>query len=236
MRSADSLSATSLRALDTSGEIAPPSTMMPSGAPRPASQGGKRCSSGRISTLPIGESPRMARTRRLPATSRRPARASRVRQSTSPRRPIETTKFEGMAKKPRILESTKNMSPPPAGSRGLLLPRLVARPGLLVHGIKAGELGAALDLLDDEALHPLLLSALLGDEGDEVFRDHHRAVVVADDDIAGEDGAAAATDRLLPADEGQAIDRGRRRHPRAPDRQLRGEHARLVADRAVGDQ
>src|SRR5712692_5833265 len=221
MRSADSLSATSLRALDTSGEIAPPSTMMPSGAPRPASQGGKRCSSGRISALPIGESPRMARTRRLPATSRRPARASRVRQSTSPRRPIETTKFEGMAKKPRILESTKNMSPPPAGSRGLLLPRLVARPGLLVHGIKAGELGAALDLLDDEALHSLLLSALLVDE---------------DDDIAGEDGAAAATDRLLPADEGQAIDRGRRRHPRAPDRQLRGEHARLVADRAVGDQ
>ena len=40
----------------------------------------------------------------------------------------------------------------------------------------------------------------------------------------------------LPADEGQAVDRGRRGDARAPDRQRAGHHAGAVAHHAVGDQ
>src|SRR5262249_34780390 len=65
-------------------------------------------------------------------------------------------------------------------NRSLLLPRLVARLGVGVHGIEAGKLRPTLDLADDKAFHTLVLGALLGDEGEEVLRDHHRAVVVAD--------------------------------------------------------
>src|SRR5262245_23019046 len=229
-RSAASLSATSSRAAETSGEIAPPSTIMPSGAPRVASQRGKRSSSGMISALPAGERPRIASTIRLAKASARPARAKRVGSSNRPRMPIETTRLDGMAKKPRILERGKNIH------RSLLLPRLLARLGVGVHGIEAGKLRPALDLADDKAFHTLVLGALLGDEGEEVLRDHHRPVVVADDDIAGKDGAAAAADRLLPADESEPVDGSRRGGARAPDRQLGGEHAGLVAHDAVGHQ
>src|SRR5438445_10586772 len=150
-----------------SGEIAPPSTIMPSGAPRVASQRGKRSSSGMISALPIGERPRIASTMRLAKASARPARAKRVGSSKSPSTPIETTRLDGMAKKPRILERGKNIH------QSLLLPRLVARLGVGVHGIEAGKLGPALDLADDEAFHALVLGTLLGDEGKKVLRDHH---------------------------------------------------------------
>ena len=110
MRSADSLSATSLRAPETSGAIAPPSTMIPSGAPAAASQAGNRCSSGMMRRLPIGESPRIASTTMLPAARRRPARAKRVGNSSRPRIAIEMTRLDGIAKKPRILEAMKNMT------------------------------------------------------------------------------------------------------------------------------
>src|SRR6516165_2963528 len=174
-----------------SGEIAPPSTMMPSGAPRVASQRGKRSSSGMISALPAGERPRIASTMRLAKASTRPARAKRVGSSNRPRMPIDTTRLDGMAKKPRILERGKNIHQSLLLLL-LLLPRLVARLGVGVHGIKAGKLRPALDLADDEAFHALVLGALLGDEGEQILRDHHRPVVVADDDVAGKDGAAAA--------------------------------------------
>src|SRR5207245_3312309 len=107
-------------------------------------------------------------------------------------------------KNPRILERGKNIH------QSLLLPRLVARLGVRVHGIEAGKLHPALDLADDEALHTLVLGALLGDEDEEVLRYHHRPVIVADDDVAGKDGAAAAADRLLPADESEPVDRSGR--------------------------
>src|SRR5262249_915664 len=169
--------------------------MMPSGAPRVASQRGKRSSSGMISALPAGERPRIASTTRLAKASARPARAKRVGSSSRPRMPIETTRLDGMAKKPRILESGKNIH------QSLLLPRVGPRVRGGVHGKGAGKLRPALHLADDEAPHPLVLGPLLGDEGEEVLRDHHRPVVVANDDVAGKDGAAAAADRLLPADE-----------------------------------
>src|SRR5256886_1947015 len=155
-----------------SGEIAPPSTMMPSGAPRVASQRGKRCSSGMISALPAGERPRIASTMRLAKANARPGGAKRVGSSNRPRMPIETTRLDGMAKNPRILERGKNIH------QSLLLPRLVARLGVRVHGIEAGKLRPALDLADDEALHTLVLGALLGDEVEEVLRYHHRPVIV----------------------------------------------------------
>ena len=75
IRSAASLSATALRAADTSGVIAPPSTTMPSGAPREASHGGKRCSSGRINALPSGDKPAMAMSTMLVTTSQLAERA-----------------------------------------------------------------------------------------------------------------------------------------------------------------
>jgi hypothetical protein len=103
------LSDTSLRAADTSGEIAPPSTTMPAGAPSAAFQGGKRSSNGRISALPSGDRPRIASRIRLMKASRRPARAKRVGSSMSPRIPIDMTRFDGMAKKPSTFEITKNM-------------------------------------------------------------------------------------------------------------------------------
>src|SRR5215813_2737794 len=52
---------------------------------------------------------------------------------------------------------------PRATAGSPLLPRRVARLGLLVHGIEAGKLRPPLDLRDDKALHALVLGALLGD-------------------------------------------------------------------------
>src|SRR6516164_147752 len=115
-----------------------------------AFQQAQRPSSGMISALPAGERPRIASTMRLAKASTRPARAKRVASSNSPRTPIDTTRLDGMAKKPRILERGKNIH------QSLLLPRLVARPGVGVHGIKAGKLRPALDLADDEAFHALV--------------------------------------------------------------------------------
>src|SRR5215471_7824174 len=194
MRSAASLSAGSLRAAETSGAIAPPSTTMPSGAPRDASQTGKRCSNGMISALPIGDSPSIAIAMRLPAASHQPKRAKRVGSSARPTSPSAITRLDGAAKKPSTLDRTKNM-PDCAETSLFLLPRLVAGLGLLVHGIEARQLGAALHLADDPGLYALVLGTLLGDEGHQILRDHHGAVVVADDDVVWKDGAAAAGDR-----------------------------------------
>ena len=64
----------------------------------------------------------------------------------------------------------------------------------------------------------------------------HRTVVIDHDHVIGEHGHAAAADRLLPAHEGEAGDRGRGRGALAPDRQAGAQHARDVAHHAVGDQ
>ena len=109
MRSAASLSATLLRAAETSGVMAPPSTTIPSGGPRVSSQGGKRCSSGMISALPSGESPITASAIRLATIKSLPMRAPRVAKSRTPRSPSMIARLEGIAKKPRTLDRMKNI-------------------------------------------------------------------------------------------------------------------------------
>jgi hypothetical protein len=82
---------------------------MPSGAPPEASHGGNRSSSGAISILLSGNSPK-ARNRMIDAeTSRRPVRMNRVGIKASPMRPAAKMSLDGTAKKPRSLEMTKNM-------------------------------------------------------------------------------------------------------------------------------
>src|SRR5262249_43069547 len=139
---------------------------------------------------------------------------------------------ETLIRQPPVRDTRASPRAPPAArprAQSPLLPPRVARLGFVVHGIEAGKLRPALDLEDNKALHALVLGALLSDEGEKVLRDHHGSVVVADDDVAGKDRAATAADRLLPSDEGEAIDVGRGSSPGAPDRQLGGKHALLVA-------
>ena len=68
------------------------------------------------------------------------------------------------------------------------------------------------------------------------LRDQHRAIAVDNNDVIGHHGDTAATDRLLPADEGQARHRRRRRTACRPDRQPSSLHADQVAHDAVGHQ
>ena len=85
---------------------------MPSGGPCDGSHGGKRCSSGRISTLPSGDSPAMASNTTLVTISQLAIRVNRVHSRMIPRRPSEIRKFVGSAKKPSTLESMKNTAQP----------------------------------------------------------------------------------------------------------------------------
>ena len=76
IRSAASLSATSPRAGDTTVSSAPPSTMKPVGAPREASQGGKRCFERQDDRIAERREADERDAGSTPATaSRRPARA-----------------------------------------------------------------------------------------------------------------------------------------------------------------
>ena len=71
---------------------------------------------------------------------------------------------------------------------------------------------------------------------DQGSRDHHRPVLVGHNHVVREYGDPAAADRLLPAHEGQAGDRGRRRDPAAPDGQACSADAGEIAQRPIGDQ
>src|SRR5215472_15842352 len=243
MRSAASLRSGSPRAAATSGPIAPPSTTMPVGGPCAGSHAGKRSSSGSIKALPSGDSPARSSSATPSAAIRRPARLNRVNSSTMPRVASVAAMLEGSAKKPRTLERTKNMRDPRASLRGArndksppLFPLLVAFLRLVVGRIEARELHALLDLAHHPGLVALVLLALGKDEVDQVLRDHHRAVIVGDDQVAREDRATAAGNWLVPAHEGEPVDRGGCRRPGAPHRQPGREHAGLVADHPVGDE
>ena len=63
-----------------------------------------------------------------------------------------------------------------------------------------------------------------------------KETLVGDDDVVGKYRDATAADRLAPADEGQACDRGRRCVAVAPDRQMGAEDTFEIAHHAVGDQ
>src|SRR6202051_1902741 len=247
IRSAASLSATAPRAADTSTVIAPPSTTIPSGAPREAAHGGKRCSSGRIKALPSGDSPATARSAMLVTTSQLARRVNRVHRRIRPAMPIEIRILDGSAKKPSILERMKNTRSPPALTvapracsqvaqylAARLAPRRVARLGVVIRRIKAGQLHALLDFAEYPALVELVLGAFVGDEIHHGLRNDDGAVVIGDDHIARKDGTAAAADRLLPADECQSVDGSRRRDPCAPHRQRAGQDAGAGAHCARG--
>src|SRR5712672_4236 len=183
---------------------------MPSGAPPEASHGGNRSSSGAISILLSGNSPK-ARNRIIDAeTSLRPVHTNLVRIKASPMSPAANMSLDGSAKKPRSLEMTWNIQdallPPFA-------PLRITRLGFLIRRIEPGQLDAVLDFSEHPALVEFMLGAFVGDEIDEILGDHHGAVVVGDDDVVGEDRDAAAADR-----------------------QAARKYAGFVAHRAVGDE
>ena len=68
-------------------------------------------------------------------------------------------------------------------------PAFVLGQGVLVGRVRTRQGGTALDLLEDEPLQILLLGGGPGDLGREGSGNHDHALLVADDDIAGEDGA-----------------------------------------------
>src|SRR5262249_41662531 len=93
--------------------------------------------------------------------------------------------------------------------RSRLPPRGVTRLGVIVRRIKPWQLHAVLDLAEDPAFIKLMLGAFMRHELQQVLRDDDDAVIVGDDHVARKDRAPAASDRLLPADESESVDRSR---------------------------
>ena len=81
---------------------------------------------------------------------------------------------------------------------------------------KGPAAGPLFDLGHDPGFHSLLFGRGRGNGCDESWGMTHRTVLVGDDHVIGEDGDAAAADRLLPSNESQTRDRGRRGRARAP--------------------
>src|SRR3954454_8036742 len=132
----------------------------------------------------------------------------------------------------------RSSAPASRVKRGSALTRLglVARLGFGVRRIQARQGHALLDLLHDPGLEPLLLGPGLRHLLDERLRNDDRAVAVRDDDVVREHRRAAAADRLLPADEGEARHRSRRRDAGAPPRQAGRGDANALAHDAVRDE
>src|SRR6516225_8846441 len=102
-----------------------------------------------------------------------------------------------------------------------LSPGCIARFGLVIGRIKAGQLQAFLDLAKNPTFIQLMFGAFVSDEVDQILGNYHRTVVIHDNHVAGKHGATAAADWLLPTDEGQAIDGFRRSaRPLRPQPQL----------------
>src|SRR6266480_4852692 len=93
--------------------------MMPSGVPRAESQGGKRCSSGRIRAFAAEGRLKVAASRILASRHSKPARAKRVGSRTAPTKPSISRRFDGQVKKARILETTKNIGDAFAARRAM---------------------------------------------------------------------------------------------------------------------
>ncbi len=156
----------------------------------------------------------------LTTSSRRPARANRVGNSTAPTSPSVIRKLEGCDKKAEDLREHRRTSRGPAATRASSRPRSAPwSPRWADRGRAAARPSRPRPTAQFSKRSCSV--AELGHLLDQRLRDHHRAVVVGDDDVAREHRDAAAADRLLPADEGEAGDRGRRGGARAPDRQAR---------------
>src|SRR6516164_3264581 len=117
-----------------------------------------------------------------------------------------------------------------------LSPGCIARFGLVIGRIKAGQLHAFLDLAKNPTFIQLMFGAFVSDEVDQILGNYHRTVVIHDNHVAGKHGATAAADRLLPTDEGQAIDGCRRSDAGTPDWKCTRQYTGAVAHNAVRDQ
>src|SRR5215204_2967100 len=93
------------------------------------------------------------------------------------------------------IRATRWLSPPYTSS---FLAGRVARLGLGVHRIEAGQCRAIVHLVDDPGFHPLLLRPFGQHMVEQRLRDQHRAVLVGDDDVVGKHRYPAASDRLAP--------------------------------------
>src|SRR5260370_9731612 len=194
---------------------------MPSGAPPEASHGGTRASSGAISILLSGNSPN-ARNRMIDAeTSRRPVRTNLVGIKARPMSPAANMSLDGTAKKPRSLETIKNIED---ALLRALAPLRITRLGFLIRRIEPGQLDALLDFGEHPALVEFVLGAFVGNAIDEILVDHHRAVIVRHHALVRENRNAAAADRLVPADKRKAPHPRRRRDAGAPYPQAAPQH------------
>src|SRR5262249_27722143 len=125
---------------------------------------------------------------------------------------------------------TRTHSPP------RFAPGQVAGFGLVIGRIKAGQLHAFFDLAKDPALIQLVFGAFVSDEVDQVLRDDHRTVIIDNNHVAWKHGATSAADRLLPTDEGQAVDGCWRRNTGAPHWKRARQYTGAVTHDAVRHQ
>ena len=124
MRSADSLSEGSPRASDIAGPIAPPSTTIPSAgrARHPMRETlFERQDQGVAEGDRPGDGQQRNADRRQPPPAAGP---SGEHQSRRPRAAIRSSRFEGIVKKPRTLESSKNIAQSQSRSRRSLGPTI----------------------------------------------------------------------------------------------------------------
>src|SRR5215831_10412517 len=142
-------------------------------------------------------------------------------------------RLEGAAKKPRTLDRMKNIGVSARRAilplRSRLPPRGVTLLGVIVRRIKPWQLHAVLNLAEGPAFIQLMLGAFMRHELQQVLRDDDDAVIVGHDHVVRKDRAAAAPDRLLPANESEPVDRSRSGDARAPYRQAAHQHASPVA-------
>src|SRR5438477_3682200 len=112
MRAPDELSAGVPRTAVISGSTPPPRTIMPAGSPVWGSHDEKRVSSGSNMSAPIGENPHSKSAATQQASNRPPTRRRREKIRPKPNTPKAMMRFEGIRKKPRVFDRTKNMTSP----------------------------------------------------------------------------------------------------------------------------
>ena len=76
--------------------------------------------------------------------------------------------------------------------------------GLLIGRVKPDQATPAIDLVQHPTFHPFGFGCGREHDFEECRRDDDCSILVNDNDVARQDGDAAAADGLLPADKGQA--------------------------------
>ncbi len=113
--------------------------------------------------------------------------------------------------KPTVFERTKNISASSSSPRN-------ASCFLHWEDKDRAVFAPLLHLLHQPAFEQFVLNPFIARRNRLDPLDNHGAVVIGDDDVVREDRAAAAPDRLVPADKCQLVHRGRRSNARTPDR------------------